>query len=822
MIVKRILTVSLYFLLLMPFIAAAQLPYSAIVYDQKSKLAVPFATIKFGNSAQGMVADLDGKFRLPDNFPKDAGLFIEISSLGFKSQKVTLAATSSREHIIYLEPDENSLSEVVIKPPYDKIRYILRNAIGHKNQNNPDKYDQYRCHVYYKMLADVDLPDSMRKDTSKDAREIFEFTDSQHLLMSETYSIRSWQRPQQLQEDVLASRFSGLKKSMFSSLITDIVPFHSYTDYLTMNGKDYHNPVSRGFEQYYSFDLRDEIVQGDDTVWVLGFKPRGQRSNELTGTVYINSDGFAISHIIARANDTMLKFNVRIEQEYSQVRLNDTEQRWFPKHLNYIIDWQQPSKKTPFILHMKGTSRIDSVTWQVPEGFKFDKTHTVRLEKNAAERNDSNWQALRPDTLDKKEQKTYRVIDSLGNMVHADRIMEFCSKLPEGKVPLGPVDLDLKRLYSYNYYEGARLGLGLQTNEKLLKKYSLGGWAGYGFGDKRWKYGVFAEYYADQYKEFVVRAGYTDEINDPGRVKLWPELDKNYLNSYLLRRVDETQTLSLSVKKKINYWSVELAGRQQTIIPQYAYALWDGDSLYSRFNANEIALSFRYAYAERTAPLFGLYYSLGSKYPVWYGKVTNGLLQTGNRDIAYTQVLTAVSWQKHINRIGNEHFFVEAGKSWSDHTLPMSKLFAGNGYKYDAKGNLDASIYAFGGLMTIYPYEYYSDAFVSCIFRHDFDWKLYKLQSRNSVFSSAPNVCLQYDMLYGKLANMAAQKFAAFSVPDNAYHEGGVVLNSLLRMRYFNVAYITLNVGYFYHLYPYPTIDLMKNGRIVYGLGFEL
>ena len=155
-------------------------------------------------------------------------------------------------------------------------------------------------------MCSSDLPDYVLNDTGKDGREIKDFLDKQHLLMSETYSIRTWKAPQHLQEDVIGSRFSGLKKSVFTSLVTGIVPFHAYNDYLTLNGKDYHNPVSRGFEQYYKFNLNDEIIQGDDTVWVLSFMPRGQRSNQMTGKVYINSNGYAISQIIARANDTKI------------------------------------------------------------------------------------------------------------------------------------------------------------------------------------------------------------------------------------------------------------------------------------------------------------------------------------------------------------------------------------------------------------------------------------------------------------------------------------------------------------------------------------
>ncbi len=815
----------------------AQHANSGRIYDANSGEPVPFATIKFGETGRGVVAGLDGKFELPEADITS----IEVSCLGYLPQKIMLPAADLN---IRMQPVESALTDVVIKPPYEKIHRILNNVIANKSENDPNKYDWYRCNVYYKMIADIEpakpkinhgskkrLATESEKnkayaDSVKRSR-VRDFLENQHLLMSETYSIRTWRKPQQLQEEVLASRFSGFKKSMFTGLVTDVLPFHAYTDYINLNGKDYHNPVSRGYERYYKFNIADEIVQGVDTVWIMSFTPRGHNTNELKGTVYINSSGYAISQVIARAKDTMLNMDVRIEQQYEQLPVANNGKRWFPKHLNYVIDWQQGSGNSISAIHMKGYSRIDSVSWDEDKDFRFDKTHTVKLKPKADELNETTWQNTRPEPLNAKEVRTYRVIDSLGAVLHLDKTLAFTAKLPSGKVPIGFLDLDLKRLFNWNDYENVRLGLGLQTNERIVKWMSIGGWGGYGFADKKWKYGAFAEFYADRYKEFAFKADYSDDINDPGRIRMNTELDKNYLNAYLLQRVDETKTITLSVKRRFGYLGLELAGRQQAILPRYKYNLLYDGANYSTFTANEVSLAFRYAYAERTAPFFSSYYSLGSKYPVWYGKITTGGISTSASDpgsslgpvhIPYTQVVTAVVWHKHINRVGFEHFLVEGGKSWSGSSLPLSKLFAGNGYNYDSKSFL--SLYTFGGLMTMLPYGYYTDQFVNVIYRHDFDWKLYKIENKDTKLSSAPNICLQYNLLYGTLAHPEAQQYVNFTVPSNGYHEAGLLLNNILRTVYANLYYLTLNAGYFYHLTP--SFDAAKNGRVVVGLGVEL
>jgi len=795
-----------YLLLLLSTGLQAQELIKGKVTDAVSKEALPFATIKLGNSGQGTVCDLNGYFEI--HIPNDVS-FIEIRYLGYNSKRIELPY-NGREINIGLTPEQGSLKEVVVKPPYDKMRRLINLTIGNRDKNNPDKYDWYRCKIYYKMVCDAIFPDTVLNDTSKDAKEIKQFLSSQHLLMSETYSIRSWRKPQQLQEEVVASRLSGFKKSMFTSLVTNTLPFHSYNDYLTLNGKDYKNPISKGWGQHYEFNLNDEILQGKDTVWVMSFRPKGTFDG-LKGTVYINSDGYAIEHLIATGENKQLKHSVRVEQQYEK-----TNGRWFPSQLNYIIDWQiKADKQLSYTLHMKGNSQIDSVSWNEDKGFRFDKVHTVKLMPNADELNDVSWYALRPTSLDDKEVRTYQFMDSVGDKYHFDQIVSYMRKLPEAKLPIGAFDIDLKRLYSYNKYEKSRLGLGLQTNEKVIKWLSVGGWAGYGFGDAHWKYGAFAEAYADKYKEFVIRVAYDNDLRDPGRINLNRDLDKNYLKSYLMSRVDNIESFRVSVRKRLGYWNVELIGNQEHIMPKYDYGLLYEGKSYGQFNAQEAILNLRYAFAERRAPVFGYYNSLGSKYPIWYGRVTMGNLTSGNMQTSYTQAVSGVLWNKHVNRLGYEHFLIEGGKSWSDNPLPISKLFAGNGYSYDSR----SSLYGFGGLLTMTPYAYYSDQFVTVSFRHDFDWKLYKLEKTDGQVSSAPNICLGYNMLYGTLSHPEVHTKVAFGVPDNAYHETGLMLNNLVRIKYFDLYYLTFNVGYYYHITP--SFDF-KNGRIVYGLGVEL
>ncbi len=771
------------------------------VKDAANKLPVPFAAIRLGHFGQGLIADLDGLATLPASVPDSA---IEISALGYESSIVQTITDS----VIYLRAKKESLGEVVVKPDYDKLRRIIQEAVRRRDAHNPDRYDWYRCKVYYKMLADAAPRDTTwRSGATNDAREMAAMLDNQHLLISETYSRRTYQRPQKLQEEVIATRFSGFKSPLITSLITDILPFHCYTDYLTLNGRDFRNPLSAGSASWFTFNLHDQLLQGNDTTWIISFFPK-KAGTGLRGRVYITSRDFAVTNLIASYKDTALGSAIRIEQRY-----DNASGKWFPVQLNYVylITSGNSRDKNLADITLQGTSRIDSISFNKESGYHFDKLHTVKLAPDAGIIPDSAWNAFRPEALDRKEARTYVAMDSLMDVAHADRFLPYVAKLVEGKVPLGPLDINLERLYRYNSYEGNRIGLGAQTNECISKRFSVGGWMGYGVHDAAWKWGAFAEAWLDAYKESSISIAYEHDLRDPGRLLLYPELDNNYLRNYLISRADAYDAYAISLKRRIGYLSTELSARHEAVAPQYDYTWsWEGRTA-TNYTTDEVSLRLRYAFAERSAPLFRKYFSTGSRYPIIYAKATYGIMDIGGTGVGYVQAAGAIEWQKHITRIGQERWLLEGGKLWSDAPLPPGKLFAAPGIRNDK-----SPLYLFGGLQTVYPYAFYLDAFVFGSWRHDFDWRFFKVQF-GKTGGSMPGLGLVYNGFWGHLERPAAQGGITLIANDDGYHEGGILLRDVIRAQYLHLCYIGLTAGYFYPLQPAGR----NGGAYVVGLNLE-
>ncbi len=783
------------------FTARAQV-VRGVVMDTLGK-PLAFATIKKGGTKQGSIADLHGNFSLDLQGERT----LLVSYTGFKA-KTVIVGNSNDFITVTLTPQQSTLQDVVILSNDKKLRRILNNTINNRDRHNPDKYDWYRCNVYYKMTADIRLPDSLiDNDTSKDGRMLKQLVREQHLFMTETYSRRTWEAPQRLQEEIVASRVSGFKKAIFNTLVTDVLPFHTHNDFISMNGKNYHNPIAKGLFSRFRFKIQDEIINQKDTIWLISFSPRNKQEN-LSGTLYIQSDGFATSHLIANHYDSILKRELGLEHQYQK-----QGDKWFPHQLNYYVSYQGVGVEGQEV-YVAGTSMIDSVRFIKDPTHRFDRAHTVKLLPGADERPDSAWKHLRLIPLGDKGEKTYVFMDSLGQKYKFDKYAGALGKLVEGKVPVGVFDLDLKRLYSFNAYEKHRLGLGLQTNEKVSDRFSVGGWFGYGTQDKAWKYGAMAEVYFDEWKHNKLQLSYDLDLRDPGRLQVHRDLDKNLIRMFILERVDKVENYRASLQYKFGYLNTEVAYNYSNITPLYHYNLFYKGISHSSFRTSEASLNFRYAYAEKTTPSFGRYISTGTRFPIVYGKFTLGKINTSSEP--YYQAVGAISWHTDLNRWGKERFLLMAGGSASSEPLPLSKLFAANGFQTGK-----SAIHVFGGMQTMRPFDYYMDRFVNFYWKHDFHFHFFKaIISKKRGITSVPSPGIGYNFLWGKLANPYAHQNIGFLVPNPAYHEAGFMINRIIRFKYLGLYHLGLNVGYFYHVSEKSTFE--RDGRIVLGASFDL
>jgi len=198
--------------------------------------------------------------------------------------------------------------------------------------------------------------------------------------------------------------------------------------------------------------------------------------------------------------------HIKIEQQYAFV-----QDQWFPTQLNFEVRW----KGFPYpATNARKDFGIDAIV----------------MTDEAGEKNNDYWQAARIDSLTRKEKKSYVFIDSLGKEAKLDALTTLSENLlANNQIHLNKIALDLPRLITNNAYEGTRLGVGLHTSDKFSKYINFGGYAGYGFQDKAWKYGADVQLrHPDSRFEPELRIEYFNDLREPAQV---------YTTSYPVRYV---------------------------------------------------------------------------------------------------------------------------------------------------------------------------------------------------------------------------------------------------------------------------------------------
>ena len=106
--------------------------------------------------------------------------------------------------------------------------------------------------------------------------------------------------------------------------------------------------------------------------------------------------------------------------------------------------------------------------------------------------------------------------DSIVKAADSDKYDKTIEAVIDGRLPLGVFDLDMNRVLHLNLYQGLNLGLGLHTNDRLSKLFSLGGYWGYGFASKSATYGADGTLVIDRHSETNLKLGLSHDVSESG------------------------------------------------------------------------------------------------------------------------------------------------------------------------------------------------------------------------------------------------------------------------------------------------------------------
>ncbi|HMC96821.1 MAG TPA: DUF5686 family protein, partial [Flavobacteriales bacterium] len=517
------------------------------------------------------------------------------------------------------------------------------------------------------------------------------------------------------------------------------------------------------------------------------------------GVLYINTDGYAVQNVIAEPVERSGGMSLKLQQQHK--RIGGPGGGWFPVQMNTFMYFDFVNLEN-FKLMGIGRTYLKDIELDVDIAKKEVRGPDFVLDRMAARRDDAYWAALRNDSLDTRELKTYHVIDSISEAEHIERKVKWFSYLTTGRIPVGPVDIRLNQIMAYNGYEGFRLGVGAATNDKVTRYASLGGYFAYGFADERWKFGGDLTIKPRPGRDVELKGYYANDVAESGGVAfntgsvLLSTEGYRWLFVDRMDRIERSGAeLAFRVSNSLRMWvGTERAQRQNVIGYQYADPRGEGVTvLTDQFLTGGVSMGLRFAYRERMARLPDRQVSLGTRWPVLQLTAYRSFQGLWGGDVEVWRVNAMIEKTFRIRLLGD--LSVRAMGGVADQEAPYPFLFDLRGSYYPRIPLATANTFE-----TMRPNEFLADRYATLNVQHSFGHLLFKAKK----FQPVP--VLVANAGWGGLSEPERHRGYTFKPLDQGYYEAGLRIDGILKM-----GFSSFGVGAFYRLGPQAFDDPEDN-----------
>lgn len=781
--------------------AVAQTVVRGRVVDERTLEPLAFVNVSLVGAREGAMSDIDGRFTLAvPSMPAT----LRLSYVGY--QTVDAEVNEDAVLLIKLSRATIELREFQVLPGENPAHRIIKRVYANRRENEGMRHRSHRYRSYSKTIFTGAVDSALLRDPERLAaldsgdREAIDFFDEQHILLIESATAKSFIPPAAEKENVLAMRVSGLKDPSLMALAASTRTFSIYDASILLNEKNYVSPIGPSSTSQYFFLLQDTLYQGPDSVFIISYEPRsGKKFDALRGVLYVNTDGYAIQNVIAEPVERSGGMSLKLQQQHK--RLGGPGGGWFPVQLNTFMYFDFVEMEN-FKLMGIGRTYLKDIELDVEIPRKEVRGPEFVLDRMAARRDESYWSALRNDSLDARELKTYHVIDSLSEAENIEKKVKWLSYLATSRMPIGPVDLRLDRILKYNGYEGFRLGLGAATNDRITRYASLGGYFAYGFKDREWKYGGDLTIKPQPGRDIEIKAYYANDVDESGGVAFNAKpqlLSSEGYRWFYVDRMDRIERIGAELAFRVNsslrlWFGTERAERVNVIGYQYADPRGEGITvLTDRFLTGGISMGLRFAFRERLARLPGRQVSLGTRWPVLHVNAFRSFEGLWEGEIETWRVNAMVEKTFRVRLLGD--LSVRAMAGMADELAPYPFLFNLRG-SYSTKLPLATA----NTFETMRPNEFLADRYASVNVQHSFGHLLFK----GKKFQPIP--VLVGNAGWGTLAAPERHRGYTFKPFDKGYYEAGLRIDNLLKM-----GFTSFGVAAFYRLGPLALEDPLDN-----------
>ena len=800
-------SVFIAFLLFLPCLGIAQdNTISGTVVDSHSGEHMAFVNILVNEGRFGGTTDIDGKFSINISEPVSK---LKFSHVGYETLVVDVREKATRLALI-MTPKSTTLSEITVLPGENPAHRIINLVLQNRDSNDPMKLPSFSYTAYDKMVFSLDTIHSRALESTADTtgkiKNIKDFVGQRNFFLMETVTERKFLYPSQSHEKILATRISGLQDPILVFLLSQLQSTGFYEELIRISDKNYVNPISEGSINKYLFILEETTpLNQSDTLFTISFRPFLHTNFDgLQGVLTIHSDGFAIQNVKAKPYRDEKGFSISIRQMYEKI----DGKHWFPVRLHTDISFDQGTisdGQYSYPLIATGKSYLKDIVLN-PELVRKQFNHiAIEVSPDASRQDEAWWYAHRIDSLTLRDMETYRYLDSLGRASRLDMLANAMESLIAGKLPIGMVSLELNKLLRYNDFEGFYAGLGLVTNQHFSRHLVLGGFWGYGFGDKKTKYGLILSVKPYPQKSFSIDLEYYDKSTETGGVSFGGDsqnsLSAENFRLFYVNRMDYTKGYSANISlRALEHfkWSIGMSSDKKTSGYDYFFGENLNNNLLTQtFTYSEIRLGVRFAFREKFLQTARNQISLGTRYPVVQFNYTRGIPGFAGGEFNYNKIDIRLEQSFYTKYLGKTQLRFQAGLIDGD--VPYQIL-----YNSPASWRSFA-IHAPWSFATMRMNEFVSDRYLNIHLNHDFG----KLLFRRGKFE--PTLSIETNMAFGNLKKPGLHHFVHVRTPKYGYYESGFLINDLI-----NMPFMRLGAGVFYRFGPYGFETLSDN------LGYKL
>lgn len=720
----------------------AQTKVSGLVNDS-DKQPLPYASVYFKNSSEGVITDENGKFYLQSASNYDT---LVVSFTGYEDQFIALTSKSTLNMLVTLAGD-NTLDELKIyagktskknNPALDILRKIWEN----KKKNGVYLYDQYQYQKYEKIEFDMNAIDSafMKKKVFKGMDFIFKHVDTSNITgktylpifineqIAEVYGDNTLNAKKEL---VRGNKNSGFNNNeYFMAYLKDLyIDYNIYDNYLKFFDKDFVSPLSRTGINVYNYVLADTAYIENKLCYNIVFYPR--RKGELTfkGDFWVNDSTWAIKKINMTASKGMNINWVRdlyLEQEFDVV----DDSVFLLKHDYIMADFSLRNKEEAKGLYGKRSSFYKNYRFDVKKPANFYKSEVNSYNEDIMNRSDEFWNSYRFEPLSDEEQEIYTMLDELEKNKRFKSYVNLGTILASGYWQIGKFDYGpIFSSFGYNDVEGARLRVGGRTYFGPNDMWRLEGYTAYGFKDDKFKYGISGKLMLDQDTRLMAFAGNRRDVEQIAAFlsPITDVLGRSYASSSLLASGDNSKLTSINLTsagieiepvKNLRFSTSFTYKTLASASPTFSLDYYTDDThttVKSDVKQAEMNLTLDYTPRRRTIGYGVDRTNVDERYARIFLNYSLGVKGMLNSDFDYKKIQLLYRHPILVGGFGWLTPTLEAGKTYGEVPIGLLSVLPGNQSYFIIENAFSQLDY----------YEFITDEYVALHLEHNFDGKLF-------------------------------------------------------------------------------------------------